>query len=238
LTYRNITPGGVELQCYPCRLGKNGLLVDMSEPAGFTYAIIETALARIFDVDAVGQKTWLRARIQHLRRLGLVAESPGKGRTIIYKHEHADRWLLALLLTLRLGRDPAKTVEFLQTKWDRPTARRSRRHQTDRSDWLLADIVEEARKVERREDHIIITFDYSEPKPSIGHTTIRGMTGLGYDLGRKAGRMVVVLDLTVALAEFDAALAAAGAPKPVLPPEPTGLAAKILAADRRRRGEE
>ena len=38
------------------------------------------------------------AVIQHLRRLGLTPEGPGKGKTIAYDGEDVDKWLLALEL--------------------------------------------------------------------------------------------------------------------------------------------
>ena len=38
--------------------------------SGFSYAVVETALAKVFGADAMAQKRAFRGRLQHLRRLG------------------------------------------------------------------------------------------------------------------------------------------------------------------------
>ncbi len=72
----------------------------------YSYAVVETALARIFGADARVQKRAFRGRLQHLRRLGLPAAGAKRGRTIAYSD---DRQVWALLIALELeelGIDP------------------------------------------------------------------------------------------------------------------------------------
>jgi hypothetical protein len=52
--------------------------------SGFSYAVAETALARVFGADAMVQKRAFRGRLQHLRRLGLPSGGVGRGKTITY----------------------------------------------------------------------------------------------------------------------------------------------------------
>jgi hypothetical protein len=51
--------------------------------SGFSYAVVETALAKVFGADAMAQKRAFRGRLQHLRRLGLPS-GPGRGKAISY----------------------------------------------------------------------------------------------------------------------------------------------------------
>jgi hypothetical protein len=52
--------------------------------SGFSYAVAETALAKVFGADAMAQKRAFRGRLQHLRRLGLPPGGVGRGKTITY----------------------------------------------------------------------------------------------------------------------------------------------------------
>jgi hypothetical protein len=52
--------------------------------SGFSYAVVETALAKVFGADAVAQKRAFRGRLQHLRRLGLPSGGVGRGKAITY----------------------------------------------------------------------------------------------------------------------------------------------------------
>ena len=48
------------------------------ESAGFDYADIEAALAKLYGAEHVRETTF-RARLKHLKRLGLPSRRPGKG---------------------------------------------------------------------------------------------------------------------------------------------------------------
>jgi hypothetical protein len=52
--------------------------------SGFSYAVAETALAKVFGADAMVQKRAFRGRLQHLRRLGLPSGGIGRGKAITY----------------------------------------------------------------------------------------------------------------------------------------------------------
>lgn len=52
--------------------------------SGFSYAVVETVLAKVFGAGAMAQKRAFRGRLQHLRRLGLPSGGVGRGKTITY----------------------------------------------------------------------------------------------------------------------------------------------------------
>jgi hypothetical protein len=53
--------------------------------SGFSYAVVETALANAFGADGIAQKRAFRGRLQHLRRLGLPSSGGvGRGKAITY----------------------------------------------------------------------------------------------------------------------------------------------------------
>jgi hypothetical protein len=84
--------------------------------AGFAYAEVEAAISRVLGVDAEAQITWVRGRIQHLRRLGLTP--PADRGPVDYTFEWAARWLLALRLE-RVGLSPVAIVKFFNDNWER-----------------------------------------------------------------------------------------------------------------------
>jgi len=84
--------------------------------AGHTYGEVESAIGRVFGVDAEAQAGWLRGRIQHLRRLGLTP--PADRGPVVYTFEWAARWLLALRLE-RVGLSPVAIVNFFSDNWER-----------------------------------------------------------------------------------------------------------------------
>ena len=74
----------------------------------FSYAVVESALADVFDVEAPGRAA-LRSRIRNLQRLGLRPASPGSGKRTLYSF--SDLCDLTLALTLaEFGTDPKKIV--------------------------------------------------------------------------------------------------------------------------------
>lgn len=167
------------------------------------YPALESALARALGVDEAGQAGWFRGRIGNLRRLGFAPVS-GRGKVVNFDRSWATRWYLALLLTVRFGRDPGATVKFISEQWERPT---SRRRTADVSGWLLSDVAAEARAAVRIEDHVIVTIDLASEAPVVGLTTVRGMGSLGHWIA-ELGAMLVLFDMTLALRALDSALGA------------------------------
>jgi hypothetical protein len=205
---------------------------------GFTYAIVETALAEVFAIDEAGRRAWLRARVQHLRRLGLVPESPGKGRTITYAQSDADRWLIALELAHQ-GADPNRIVDLIKRTWDPPSRKHSAAEAVTRGEAFIADLVEEARASRRIEDDVFLTVRFvggMSAEPHIGYTMFKGVRSFLFWLAADLNRRAQIFDLSKRLREFDAALAKAQQP-PAPQPKLTGLAKKIVNAGRRARGE-
>jgi hypothetical protein len=83
----------------------------------YSYAQAEAALARVFGVEPVAMPR-LRGRIDHLRKLGLRDERPGKGQTVAYGETMILKWLTALILETA-GQDPKKVVQFVSATWER-----------------------------------------------------------------------------------------------------------------------
>src|SRR5260370_19370578 len=112
---------------------------------------VEDALASVFDIKPSGRPA-LVGRIQHLRRLELTPKS-GRGVPVAYTFDWVCRWYLALLLTIRLGRDPTQAVEFINKKWGKPFRKdfSAADARVDRIEAKLGDLVEVARKVEQPE---------------------------------------------------------------------------------------
>jgi hypothetical protein len=210
---------------------------SVSQVAGFLkYAVIERALGTVFAVDGAGQRAWLRARIQHLRRLGLIPESPGKGRVIRYTQQDADKWLVALELA-HMGADPKMIVHLIKRTWDPPNRKRSAAEAVARGEAFIRDLVEEARASSRIEDDVFLTVKFAgdmSAEPFMGYTTFRGSQSFFSWLADHNQR-AAVFDLSKRLRDFDAALDKAKEPAPQ--PKLTGLARDIVNAGRRRRGE-
>jgi len=210
--------------------------------AAYSYGRIEHALAAVFGIDAAGQKGWLRGRLQHVRRLGLVADSPGRGRTIDYTPDDAAKWLFVLTLE-RMRFDPTLAVKLVEAQWGRPGRKeRDPVEAAHRGEATLCELVAAARQASRPAEHVIITVDFSSISgvPVIGHTwASEGMKSLGSwlafgDPQKPAARLVTIFDLSDLLHRLDAALTEG--PKPQ-PPQQTGPAAMIIDAGKVRRGE-
>jgi hypothetical protein len=85
--------------------------------SGFSYAVVETALAKIFGADATVQKRAFRGRLQHLRRLGLPS-GPGRGKAIAYTKTNI--YELGFCLECEeLGIIPTLAVNLLKERGDR-----------------------------------------------------------------------------------------------------------------------
>src|SRR3954468_19291233 len=83
----------------------------------FTYAQVEATLARLFDADPEVQRKTFRARIVHLRRVGIpLGFSPGRGKRIAYELEQV--YQLGLCLELEeMGLDPSLISRLMETFW-------------------------------------------------------------------------------------------------------------------------
>ena len=96
--------------------GMNGKLSYGFETPAYSYAEVETALARTLVVPAGHQRGALRARLKHLQRLGLVDLKAGKGKRVKYNHAQVAQWLLALIMA-EMGLDPTIVVTSLKGSW-------------------------------------------------------------------------------------------------------------------------
>jgi len=133
---------------------------------GYSYAAVETALARVFQIDAAGQVGWLRGRIQHLRRLGLTP--PANRGPVAYTDDWVARWLLALRLE-NLGLNPVAIVGFITDNWERKPG-------DELPVESLLDVVAKARKARKPDDTedvwLTVVFDFRPGKrefPRIGN---------------------------------------------------------------------
>ena len=81
--------------------------------SGFSYAVVETALAKVFGADGMAQERAFRGRLQHLRRLGLPSGGVGRGKAITYTK--ANIYELGFCLECEeLGVPPAIAVHLLE----------------------------------------------------------------------------------------------------------------------------
>ena len=112
------------------------------ESTDFTvsFATVEKALLKMHDVKPQHEDAW-RARINFLRREGLLGERPGSGRRIGY---HTADQLPKLLLALELAQAavaPQVALSLIATSWDDPLHRFFREagkaRDNDTSDVLL-----------------------------------------------------------------------------------------------------
>jgi hypothetical protein len=203
---------------------------DLQQAASFSYAEIETALANCFGIDAAGQKGWLRARIQNLRRLGLVAASPGKGSTIDYSRDDADKWMVALEL-MHASIPPAKIVELIPKLW---TPRPPRRREVPIAEYeTLKFQLARARQAIEDKDHVILLVVFGQLTDDFGIGFTEADKAVGLLVRRNKSdpnpRRVTAVDLTALARAFDAALDEAQRPPK---PEPSGVAGLILRAER------
>ncbi len=82
----------------------------------FTYAQVETALAKFFGMPAEVQAGMFRARLVHLRRLGFAPQGEGRGTRIEYEREDVLRWLFALKLQ-DVGIAPQIAAQVVDRTW-------------------------------------------------------------------------------------------------------------------------
>jgi hypothetical protein len=89
---------------------------DGNEPRMYSFGQVETALARVFEVDQK-YRSRFTARLKHLRKIGGIIETlPGKGHAISYERDQVLRLLFALEMT-ECGCEPAVITEFITEHW-------------------------------------------------------------------------------------------------------------------------
>lgn len=159
---------------------------------GYSYAMVETALARVFDLNAADQKGRLRGRIQHLRRLGLPSGGPGSGKTIAYDFDAIVMWLIALELE-EFGIDPRLAVKMVKIYWE-----------------VLADAVRQVRRADYDIGLVVRPrFMSGDPRldPGFNHIELTNeiLLAQGSYLA-KPGKRLCIFNLSSRLRELDAAL--------------------------------
>jgi hypothetical protein len=88
------------------------------EPAGFDYADVEAALAKLYAAEHV-QETTFRARLKNFKRLGLPSRRPGKGTRLRYMMASDILQLVVACEFAELGVDPQLIVDIVQQDWKR-----------------------------------------------------------------------------------------------------------------------
>ncbi len=76
----------------------------------FRFAQVEAALIKLHD-GAESSPAAFRARLKYFQRIGIVAESPGKGSRVVYRLEDVLTWAFCLELS-EFGIDP-KTIQAI-----------------------------------------------------------------------------------------------------------------------------
>jgi len=163
-------------------------MATKEQDATFGYQAVEKALARVFGVDEAARQGAFRARLQNLKRLGLSAATPGRGKQIAYTREDADLWLWALELS-HFRFDPSLVASLVMQ--DRALLRR-----------LAADA---------RTSDVFIAIDLEglSETPVIGHGSRRGLLALGNWLAdtHEGPRRRSIFSLSARVQALDDALA-------------------------------
>ncbi|WP_172374044.1 hypothetical protein [Mesorhizobium sp. NZP2234] len=82
-----------------------------------TYSAAEAVLAGMYGLDANVQEKAFRARLKHLKRLGVpLGSNPGRGTKIWYHDEQVYQWAFCLELA-EFGIDPTSVVGFIRDSW-------------------------------------------------------------------------------------------------------------------------
>jgi hypothetical protein len=89
--------------------------VRRPSPTVLSYARVEAALAKVFDVEDA-QHGAFRGRLKHFRKLGIPAETPGKGSRLQYTPSDLFQLLVALELS-EFDIDPTLIVQIVQRHW-------------------------------------------------------------------------------------------------------------------------
>ena len=89
----------------------------MAPASTYSYAELEKALGKTFDLTPAQATGPLRGRLKHLQRLGIGA-GVGKGKRWQYPKEIAQQWLICLLLE-QLGLDPTVAANAVKANWEK-----------------------------------------------------------------------------------------------------------------------
>ncbi|MFD1983540.1 hypothetical protein ACFSOZ_12755 [Mesorhizobium newzealandense] len=82
-----------------------------------TYAAAEAVLAGMYKLGSDVQGKAFRARLKHLKRLGVpLGSHPGRGTKIWYHDEQVYQWAFCLELA-EFGIDPTTVVTFIRESW-------------------------------------------------------------------------------------------------------------------------
>lgn len=83
-----------------------------------TYAQAEGVLARLHGANGDAQRKTFRARLKHLKKLGVpLGVEPGRGKKISYAEEQLYQWAFCLEVA-EFGLDPTHIVRVLREHWD------------------------------------------------------------------------------------------------------------------------
>ncbi len=183
--------------------------------AVYAYGQIEAAVGAAVGVDPDGQKGWLRARITHLRKLGLGRAGSGRrgGLPLAYSREDADKWLVSLEIQA-CGVDPVTAAAFIKARWDPPKSRDASKA-VDRGEASISELVEVARKSQRRDADVVMTvqtnqFVSRDRLPDVGCFvgSKKGLESFYYWLGQGPHR-ACAFNLSARLRALDVALESA-----------------------------
>jgi hypothetical protein len=100
----------------------------------FTYAQAEAVLARLHAASGEMQARTFRARLKHLKKLGIPRGiNPGRGKKVWYEDKHVWEWAFCLELA-EFGLDPTVVVRLVETKWEDEILPRFKAAQLSRRD--------------------------------------------------------------------------------------------------------
>jgi hypothetical protein len=179
------------------------------------FQTLRTVLSQAFGIDPTRQSMF-DARLEHLRRIGVMTERPGKGVKVSYDVEQLDQ--LAFIIALsRFSIEPMTGLALLKARWD-PPFKRSPSGALARGEASLSELFAEARKAQRPSQDICITIEIadfvsSQQLPSVGFFTGHRIALDGfYSWLRKGQNTASVFNLSTLLRRLDAALASLSEP--------------------------
>jgi hypothetical protein len=87
------------------------------ENKGLSYAEAERLLASLHKAPDGVRENAFRARLKHLKRLGIpLGSSPGRGSKVRYEFDQICQWAFCLELA-EVGIDPAEVAELMNKNW-------------------------------------------------------------------------------------------------------------------------
>jgi hypothetical protein len=98
---------------------KEGWLAQIRSGAekDFSYAEAERLLAELYGASRIVREKGFRARLKHLKRLGIPLDSrPGRGSKIRYSRDELYQWAFCLELA-ESGMDPKEAAELVVRSW-------------------------------------------------------------------------------------------------------------------------